>query len=175
MFTVVAATIHFAKKIDEATPMLEKGTLSPIDFINKIKHNDEQLCKSLSEFNVDALADDETELDREIEDALTEIENHVEKSNDVTPTIDDLDEAPPKEGACIACQTNMANMVFLHCNHNAVCSHCYDQVKKAHVTKINQKFKGDQRKIDRKIERVQYPVCNESSFSVVKIHANSFS
>lgn len=165
------------KKIDDAAPLLSKGTMSPIDFINKIRHNDDSLCKSLSEFNDGAAtADDESELDKEIETAL---ENELPAAidpNDVNGAcgFDDMDEPPPKEGSCIACNTEMACVVFTPCRHNAVCNNCFKGVEKAHVKKINTKYSDNPRKIERELPRIQCPICNEPASDIIKIHANSY-
>lgn len=50
-------------------------------------------------------------------------------------------------------QTNMACVIFLHCNHNAVCGPCFEKVRVAHVTK---EFAGDRRQIERKEKRNQH-------------------
>lgn len=109
-----------------------------MDFLNQILHNDNNLLTTLSEIEVGIeTADDETELDAAIsaEIAAEFVGDSVssqmcepstsQQSNSPLSKMDELEAlGETKDGSCIACHSNLASIVFLGCNHNAVCPPC---------------------------------------------------
>lgn len=109
-----------SKKIAEANEMLSGGTMSSIDLINRVRHNNDDLCNNLdlSQDNAEAVeADDETELGRYIEAELISAENELDEDVEIPQPmsqgiVDDLPDLPvredtpePLEGACVICLT----------------------------------------------------------------------
>lgn len=176
-------------KITESSEMLKSGTMSAIDFINKIRHNDDNLCRNLTitQENTAVIGDDECELEAEIEvecraqlltDTMQSVENdEIEQpsTSNNSSLIDELeDEYEPNEGACITCLENVACVVFLDCSHNAVCASCYEMVQKTHVENCNKWYADDPRKLKRELKRMKCPKCNQVASNVIKIRSNSF-
>lgn len=177
------------KKITEASELLKSGTMSPIDFINKVRHNDDDLCHNLNmiEENNAVTADDETELENEIESECqallladqaeqnAEIDFNEQSNSENNPVADDgSDSDEPTDGACIACRKNLACVVFLTCTHNAVCLSCYENVKQTHIDNCNRWYADNPRKLARELKHLKCPACNMVAKNVIPIRSNSF-
>lgn len=157
--------------------MLTNGTISALDFINRIRHKDDNLCANLSSFeNVDAVtADDERELTEEIQAELSldipivEPSTNPHDESSLLEELDDIEET--KEGACITCQSNIACVVFCDC---VSCTSCYDIHEKTHIENCNVWYRDDPRKLRRKIKERKCPICGAIASNVIKIRSNSF-
>lgn len=149
--------------------------MSPIDFINRIRYNDDDLCNELSHVSSGAVTgDDESQLEREIEAEIQEEANddEVAKEKSILDELDDLE--PTKEGACLTCLENMACVVFLNCAHNAICSPCFVMFKELHEKRVRKEFKHNARKMERELTIYKCPKCNEVADKAIEIRGNSF-
>lgn len=166
--------------------MLQSGTMSAIDFINKVRHNDEDLCQNLTTIDEDGefvSGDDDTELEQQIQAELLVAEEEMDASLEYVPQNMDMvhnDESnrsntpEPQEGSCIACNVNLATVVFLDCKHNAVCSDCYTILLKTHQTNCTIWYRDNPRKMAREMNRIKCPNCGSVANDVIKTHSNSF-
>lgn len=180
-------------KIQEAATQLTSGAITPMDFLNRILHNDQSLRQTLNDFThveTDAHAEID-EFDFEIENyiAAQELQAHQIHNNPVVvldqvssnsqpdATVDDSseDDTPPlRDGMCIVCLTNMANVLLFDCKHIATCEACRMKIKQTHIDNCQRWFAGNERKTARESVRIECPKCNEVYNKAEIIFLNSF-
>lgn len=154
--------------------------MAPIDFINKIRFNDDALCNSLMKFDgvIGSLsADDESELDREVEADLHEqslqaADNLSQNDSSIVSDFDDIE--PTAEGSCITCLTSMACMLYLPCTHVALCTECHEVLRTTHEERVTRSHSSDSRTLRSEIKKLKCPNCNEVIKQTIKIRQNSF-
>lgn len=174
-----------SEKIFKASQQLERKAISPMDFLNQVLHNDNDLLNNLSEIGDGVeTADDETELDAGIAaDVAAEFIAVPISSEGGQPSVSKesieplsmLDElANVKDGSCIACNSNMASVVFIGCNHNSVCSPCWENLKKVHIENCHKWYSDNPRKLQRELKTNRCPSCGAYSQGTLEIRANTF-
>lgn len=67
---------------------------------------------------------------------------------------------PPRDGLCIVCLTNVANVLYFDCKHMATCEACHLRIKEMHVENCHRWFAENERKLNRELNRVRCPKCN---------------
>lgn len=177
------------KKIVDALELLKNGTISALDFINRVLYKDDNLSKNLSTLDSAEIltADDETELRNQIQaEVLLSLScdmeaagpsnaGSIDTSHNNSSLLSELDLIEEtKEGACQSCRERLATVVFLPCAHNAVCGPCFELVEKAHVEMCHRYHNDNPRKLRRELSRLKCPNCNAVASNTIKTHINSY-
>lgn len=120
---------------------------------------------------------DEFDFDIESYIAAQELETHQIHNNPANATNDgssEDDTLPLRDGMCIVCLTNMANVLLFDCKHIATCEECHLKIKQTHIDNCLRWHAGNERRIARESLKIKCPKCNEVYNKAEIIFLNSF-
>lgn len=146
--------------------------MAPIDFINNIRFNDDNLCKSLMKTEGvigSVTGDDESELEREIEAELDAKQPDEANNSSLLDLLDDLEPTP--EGSCIICRARMACMLYLPCAHLATCFDCHETLRLNHEENAQRLARIDLRQ---EVPKMKCPICQTLADKAIQIRTNSY-